>query len=64
MKLISDILICSVAPDFGSGSARFMGRLGFIVGDSASYSYFRVSFTENNTFRFYPLLRLNCEFVT
>ena len=26
MKLILDILICAVAPDFGS--LRFMGRLG------------------------------------
>jgi len=50
VKLILDILICAVAPDFGSGSAllhgAFMvweggvvGRLGFRVGVSASYSY-------------------------
>jgi len=55
VKLILDILICVVAPDFGSGSAsplRFMGRLGSEgvmgrlgcrVGVSASYSYFHVT---------------------
>jgi len=52
VKLILDILICAVAPDFGSGSASLygsfrvrgiVGRLGFRVGGSASYSYFRVS---------------------
>ena len=49
MKLILDILICAVAPDFGSGFAslrgsfRFRGHRGsFRVGVSASYSYFRI----------------------
>jgi len=48
--LLVDILICAVAPDFGSASLHglfrvgvVMGRLGFRVGVSASYSYFRVS---------------------
>jgi len=53
VKLILDILICALAPDFGSGSASLhgsfkvkggiVGRLGFRVGVSASYIYFRVS---------------------
>ena len=52
MKLILDILICAVASDFGSGSALLhglfsvggvVGRLGFRVGVSDSYSYFHVS---------------------
>jgi len=50
VKLILDILICAVAPDFGSASLHgsfrvggVVGSLGFRVGVSASYSYFRVS---------------------
>ena len=56
MKLILNILICAVVLDFGSGSASLhgsfrsggvVGCLGFRVEVSASYSYFRLSFTEN-----------------
>jgi len=52
VKLILDILICVVAPDSASaplrfmgrlGSGRVVGRLGFRVWVSASYSYFQVS---------------------
>jgi len=50
VKLILDILICALAPVFGSASLHgsfrlrgLVGRLGFRVGVSASYSYFRVS---------------------
>jgi len=54
VKLILDILICALAPDFASGSTSLygsframgsclVGRLGFRVGVSVGYSYFCVS---------------------